>query len=173
MKKRRASDSDFKQRFQIGEVVIVVVVLFIMGLVAVIGYNIFTELNNDIQADPDLTNATKAEVDSLHSRYPATMDGAFITAFGLLYLLAIIAAFFSDSHPVFLIIVIIIIVLLLLAAGLISNAWEELNTDSDIGGSFQTDFPMTNYVLSNFLLVIAIVGMSIGGVMYMKNRYLS
>ncbi len=152
----------------IAESLQIIIVLFIFGLLAIITYNIFTDVNTDIQASSDISAEGKEMADSLHSRYPATMDGAFLLIFILLWILLLVAIWFFESNPLFMIIVIIVLVILLMAAGMLSNFWEEFSIDADF--SYADQFPSTYFILNNFLIVMATLFISVVATMYMKGR---
>jgi len=126
-------------------------------------------VNDDVQADDDVGNLSKAKLDNLHDRFPDTMDGAFLTIYGLLFLVGIVASLLVESHPVFIVIIIILMAFLMISAGFISNAWEEFAQDDEVV-SFSSSFPYTNWILSNLLLNIAVMLITFGGIIYFKQR---
>ena len=163
----RNSISRSKKGF-FGPAITIVIALFIMGLLAIVSYNIFTDLNSDIQADADISTDAKAMSSSLHARFPSTMDGAFLFVFILLWILLLVSIWFFDSNPLFAIIVLIVLIILLIAAGMFSNFWEEMATTTDF--DFASSFPSTYFILNNFLLVMSVVSISAFITLYMKSR---
>jgi 4-hydroxybenzoate polyprenyltransferase len=164
---KRNSISGSKKGY-LAESLQIVIVLFIFGLLAIITYNIFTDLNTDIQASDDISASGKELADSLHSRYPATMDGAFLLIFVLLWILLLVAIWFYESNPLFMIIVIVVLIFVLIAAGMLSNFWEDFSIDADF--SYQDNFPSTYFILNNFLIVMSTLFISVIATMYMKGR---
>lgn len=77
-KKRSASDSNsaYKQGNASVEVVIVVAVLFVFALAAIFIYDFFTDITNDIIADPDYSDTATAPARNLHAQYPSIFDTA-------------------------------------------------------------------------------------------------
>jgi len=163
---KRNSLSGSKRGF-IETPVTIIVGLFIFGLLAIIGYQVFGELNTDVQAS-DLNPEGKELSSSLYARYPATIDGAFLFMFILLWILMLVALWFMDSNPLFLIVIVVIFTILLVAAGMFSNFWEEISTEPDF--DFATSFPSTYFILNNFLLVMVVVALSGLFAIYMKGR---
>jgi len=147
----------------------VLIVLVVFGIISVLAYITMNDLTTDIVADPDISDATKDNLSSLNSRMPSTLDGAFALALGLLWLLVIVSSFLIDAHPAFFIVSIILLIALLFAASLISNAYEEFETDAEYS-SAASEFPMTSYIMKNFLIVILIIGGSVALVLFGKNR---
>lgn len=164
-KRRLASKKGFIQ-----DLALILVFLVVFAILAVVGYQVFTDLNTDLQADPDMSNASKAISDDLHNRYPGTLDGAFILFLGLIYVFGLVAAFVSDNHPVLLIVFVILIVFIMLAAAMLSNTWEEFVDDPELG-SFGSNFPMTDFVINHFLSVIGVMGFTVLLVAFIKNKW--
>lgn len=155
--------------FAFGEAIQLLLVIVIFAVLSVVVYKAFSEVNDDLQSDPDLSTTAKAEIDSLHDRFPDTFDGAFITILGLLFLTGVVASLLVESHPAFIIVVIILMAFLMVAGGFMSNSWEEFMTDDELS-SFGASFPMTSWVLSNLLLVIGVMTITFGGIIYFKQK---
>ena len=147
----------------------VLIVLVVFGIISVLAYITMNDLTTDIVADPDISNATKSNLTSLNERMPATLDGAFALAFGLLWILVIVSSFLVDAHPAFFVISIVLLLVLLFSAGLISNAYGEFETDPEFS-SYASEFPMTSYIINNLLVVILVIGGSVGLVLFGKNK---
>lgn len=137
----------------IGDVIMFVVILFALGLASLVIYPMFTEVNDDVQADSDMTPQTKSTMSGLVARYPAFIDGAFILVFILLSVAVIVASYFLDSHPLFFIIVFIMLVVTLLIGATLSNAHMELMEDSDFS-TLSATFPNTHWLMSHFVEMI-------------------
>lgn len=146
----------------------ILIVLFVFGIIAIASYNIFGELNTDIQASDDLSSDAKLMSSNLYARFPETIDGAFLFIFILLWIVLLVAIWFYDSNPLFIIIVFIVMVFLIIAAGMMSNFWEDMATSDDF--DYASDFPSTYFILNNLLLVMSVLTMSVIGTMYMKSR---
>ena len=151
-----------------GEIITVVIVLAIFGVISLLTFNFFTDINNDIQASSDMNTEAKASVNDLHSRFASTFDGAFIVIFTLLWILGIVAAYMSDNNPLFLILIVVALIFLLIIAGFMSNVWDDISSDEDI--NYTESFPFTNFILDNFLITAGAIIGSIVTTMYMKAR---
>jgi len=163
---KRHSISKSKKGF-IEMPVMIIITVFVFSLLAIVGYQIFGELNTDVQAS-DLNTEAKLTSANMYARYPSTLDGAFLFMFILMWILLLVSLWFVDSNPLFVIIVVIIFVILLIAAGMLSNFWEDFSTDPDF--DFASNFTATYFIMNNLLLVLTVVMFSGLFVMYMKNR---
>lgn len=146
-----------------------VIVIMLFAVLSVVSYKVFDDLNTDIQADDDVSPAAKAKVEDLHSRFPGTFDAGLVTIFGLLFLAGIIASLVVDSHPAFLIVILILMAFISLAAGFLSNTWEEFMADGELS-VFEDSFPMTDWLLDNFMLIVGVTTLVFGGIVFFKQR---
>jgi len=151
------------------ESLLVLIVLMVFALIAINGANILSDLTTEITGDTDVAQEAKDEITDLESRYPANLDGAFALAFGLLWLVTLITSFMVDSKPAFFVVSLVLFIGVLIAGGLLSNAYDEWSGDSEIS-TFADEFPMSNFILQNLIMVLLVLGGSIAIVMFAKTR---
>jgi hypothetical protein len=149
---------------------LIVIVLIAFAMFTIVGYRVFNDLNDDIQADPDLSNQTKTVVENAHTAYPNTMDNGFLIILGLFWILTIVASVMIDSHPMFLVISIILFILVLGLGMMLSNSFQEFASDSEYSG-FDASFPITFWVISHLLHVLLVYGATILIAMFAKTRF--
>lgn len=146
-------------------VIIGVVLLFIVGFSGIFAYDILTELNDDIQNDDTFDNSSKQLSSDLTTNYPSIMDGGFFMVFALLWAAILIMAYFFEEHPVFLFVGVLVLMALLWVGGHLSNTYEEFATDEDFS-PFATAFPLTNFILNHYVVVMLCVIASMIIVLY-------
>lgn len=151
------------------DVMLVFVVLIAMAFVSLFGYLVFDDINTDFQNDDDIDADVKADVSSLHTRYPGTMDGIFVFVFSFLWLAVIISAFVIDTHPVFFILGVLLLGFVIFVGAVLSNTYEEIRSETEFL-TFADGFPMTNFIIDNLALAIVIVGMTVMLSLYAKQR---
>lgn len=151
------------------DVVTIIVVIFVFALVAWIGYTFLKDINTDLQADADLSADAKAVSSNITTRFPAIFDAGFMLILFLLWVAILISSYLIDTNPVFFMVSIIVFAIAILVAMAVNSGYSEMLTDSDFS-SFSTDFPMSHFILNNIVWVTLIVGLSIGVVLYGKNR---
>lgn len=152
------------------EVLTVIIVLVVFAFSVLAGRMILTELNDDTQLDDSLGDEAKGVMAEQDARYSSLFDGLFVFLFILLWGVVIVSAFMIDSHPIFFIFTVILLIMSFVVAIYIGNVYEEVVDD---GGEFQDaadTMPMMDWILSNLLLVAIVVGFSIVGVLFAKNR---
>jgi hypothetical protein len=151
------------------ELLFMIAVLFMIGLVAFVGYRMFTEINTDMQADNTISAEAKAASSSLYSRFPSIFDSGFIFVFVIIWISILVSSYFIDSSPAFFIISLILFAFTIVVALGLNEGYEAILQDSEFS-TYNTVFPMTNYIISNLPLVAVIVGFSILIVLYAKAR---
>ena len=97
--------------------IMVLIVLTLFSVLTIVGYKIFNDLNTDIQADNDVSDTAKSNLNSLNTRFPTFMDNAFIIALVLLTILAIAFSFYIDTNPFFFIVAIVLLLAVLFIGG--------------------------------------------------------
>ena len=152
------------------ELIMVVLVLLGMAIIGLVTNKLLTDLNTDIQADPDLSTTTKATAQNLQTGFPSWMDNAFLFATILLWILIIVSSFMIDSHPAFFIISLILLIFSFSIVMMLSNTFEEFATDSNYIG-MDIDFPITFWVMNNLLTMAIAMAGSVLVTLYGKNKF--
>lgn len=151
------------------ETLLVLIVLFVFAIIAINGASIFSDLTAEITGDTEIAQEARDELTDLEARYPSNLDGAFALAFGLLWLVTLITSFMIDSKPAFFIVSLVLFIGVLIAGGMLSNAYGEWTDDEEIS-VFADEFPMSNFILDNLIIVLLLLGGSIAIVMFAKSR---
>lgn len=147
-----------------------VVVLFVLGLLFVLTYKPFTELNDDIQADVNLPNESKVLLQDDVDRYPSTFDSAFGLILFFLWLAILIGAYYVDESPFILIVGIVLLVIIIIIAGFLNNAYAE-TVSQDEFSSYIDSFPITNFVFNNLIIFVLVMMITVFVTMFIKNRF--
>jgi hypothetical protein len=148
-----------------------IVLVFVFVMISFFAYKGLSEINSDLQSDPDIQQEAKDQLGDLNTRYPTTFDGLVVLIVVLLWIAVMIFGFFSDNHPVFYALFFIIIIFLLILGGIFSNVWDEVKTDSELS-ALSLSFPKTNYIMDNYLLFVGVICFSGLIAMFVKNRLL-
>lgn len=134
----------------------VMIVLFIFGIMSIAAYMTFDSINDDIQAAPDLNDNTKATSQNLYNNFAPTLDAAFLMAFVLFSIFAIVSVFFLDTHPVYFILAVVLLFAVFIVGGFLANAWDDVMSD-DALAPYANDFRASSFIMGHLLE-------SIGGV---------
>jgi len=149
--------------------------LLVFLLIAVLAFvnlsvgKAFGEINDMIQSEDELGNTSKGVMNDLEQRYSGTMDGVLAMALGLLLILCIGIAWMSTSNPLLMVVAVVLMIMIPLAGALISNSWDEFTSDSEFSSEV-VDYPVTNWVLDNYLIVSLIFVVVMVSTMVLKER---
>ena len=144
----------------------IIVALISFGMLSVIGWSIWNEFSPEIRTEINTPEAN-ATMDVVDNNFIPLMDGGFMFVFIGLWVFAIIASFMIDTHPIFFVISLILLITILAASAFLSNMYVEFMEDPSYSG-YVTAFPITNFILSNLLIVTIIIGASIMLALYAK-----
>jgi hypothetical protein len=148
---------------------VLIVLVFAFILFGIIANMVFNDINTDVQADDDINASVKAKVQDLNTRFPSFFDGLFLFFLILMWALVIVASFNIDAHPIFFIVTIVLLIFVFLVGGEIGNVYEEITADSEIS-TIAAGFPISNWIMSHFLIVIIVIGFSIVLVLFGKSQ---
>lgn len=159
LKRRRVVLILASKKGQFLQVALAIVIILVMAIVSVFVFQASDSLNDSFQQDVTLTNESKATYDSLNTAYPSLFDGIIMLVFVGLWVLSMVVAFNSDSNPLLLFISLFIIAALAVVGMILNNVWVSVYDSSESGG-FAQQFPMTNFLLDKYLLVVLVMGFS-------------
>lgn len=151
------------------EVVIVAAILFTFALAAILVYDFFTDLVDDITDDDDYSATATAPVTNLEAQYPSIFDTAFVIILGALWIATIVSAFQIDTYPVFFGISVLALIIVLVVPPILANAFEETMTDETTTG-LTDSFPVMNYVMTHLLQFSIFIGASVLISLYAKTK---
>jgi hypothetical protein len=75
----------------------------------------------------------------------------------------------NRTDPLFLIFTIIMLAIVFIVGGYLSNTYDDFIADDTYAG-IETQYPISHFLISNILIVILVVGFSVGVVLYGKQR---
>ena len=148
----------------------VVLVLIAMAIIGLVSYNLLSELNDDIQVDPDLKANVKATSQDLTTGLPIWLDNAFLFATVLLWVFVVVASFVVDTHPAFFVVTLILLIFAFGVTMQLSNTFEELTMDDEYVG-LDAEFPITYWIMNNLLIIVIMMGASVLVTLYGKNKF--
>ena len=138
----------------------IVIFLFAFGILTFFIFKTSDTINDVIQEDTELTNESKAIYDDFNDSYPNIFDAAFIMAIIVLWITALIFSFFIDTNPLLFGIIIFLLIFIFYIGASLSNQFSDIMDESD-NAVQAAEFPMTNWVFDNFLVIIVIISFTI------------
>jgi len=151
------------------DTILVLIVLTIIAIVSILFYKVQYDINEDIQNDTNMSAYSRSVSQNNTDRFPSLFDNIFLFLFVMFWILVLVSSALTDTSYIFLVVTVIILVLILLLGGVVSNAYEELRTDSDLV-SYGDQFPLTNFIMEHLAIFLLFIGGSITLVMFAKKR---
>lgn len=140
------------------DVIFISVILFMFSIGFFVVYNISYTVT-DSMIGISAINQSAAAVQALRGSQ-AVADRMDYVVFGLfigLVLALIISGWFIGGNPIFMVIYFLVVVMGVVFSTVLSNTWET-TTQSSIFGTTITHFPLTNNLMSNLPVYIAVIG---------------
>lgn len=152
------------------EGITILVVIFILILVAIMGHEIFNDVNNIVQEDSQISDSAKDHMQTSYTNYPKVIDGIFIFLLVGLWIAAVSFAFFIETNPVFFIMSIILIIIVLIVGAIISNAYVEISQDEGLSNPVEIAMPISYFIMSNLVVTILVIVSSIAIALFAKTN---
>jgi hypothetical protein len=131
---------------------LVLAVMLVFGLMIIVGYKVFTSYNDKWQVNPSIDTASKATVDTLHTRYVGLFDGIFMFVFALLAVMLFVSSAFIGTRPEFFFITVILAVFAIGVSAVMSNVYESVAT-SDQMNTTSSQFNFIPFIMGKLPLV--------------------
>ena len=151
------------------EVIMIVTILFAFSIVAIVTYDFFGDIMDNVIADPDISATATAPTEGLHARYPSVFDNAYIIILIALWIGAIVSAFQIDTYPIFMGLSVLALIIVLIVPPILGNAFEETFADETASG-LTDSFPAMFFIMTHILEISIFIGASVVIALYAKSR---
>lgn len=124
------------------------------------------EITDSINNDPSSGAEAKTIITEANENFPPFFDNLVTVALALLWIGALVAAYFIDSHPIFFGIAVLLFIGVLFATIAFING-----VDDTIDSSFANDkvtLPKSTFIIEHFLEILVVMGFTIMIVLYAK-----
>ena len=138
------------------------------AIVFVIGWMMMSKINAELQGS-GISATGKTIVQDTTDNYVSWFDGIFLTAILLLWAVALVLAFQIDVHPIFFIFTVIIYAILVIISAVLGNTFYDFASNAGIS-AYADAFTIIPFVMSNFVVIMVVIGFSVVAVMYGKAR---
>jgi len=145
------------KRGQAQEVLLLGVVLLVLAIVILIGFRMISDFNTEFQSNPEITEGSKESMQRYTDSFPRVFDGIYVMALILLIVVVLISVFLIDTHPVFLAVGIPALMAVLFVNVILANVVDDVGKSSGLV-SLYDQFPMMQFIASNWLPIMAVVG---------------
>ena len=142
----------------ITDIIYISVIIFIVALAGLIfltmSNNVYPKLLNTSLAENPAANATmRAARDFSEARTDYMITGIII----LLLIALLVFAYIASASFIFIVIYIVLLIVAGVLAGIFQFAWEKITESSTLAAGL-ANLPMVDFILSNFLTLMVVVG---------------
>ena len=157
-----------KKKGSLLDPLILIVIIFIVGFVAILGFKIFGSVNDNLQANDVLDSDQKEILQTAHDTYISVFDIGFLIIFIMFLIAIIVGAFLIDTHPIFLPIFLFLAIILIMITGILGNIYYDMTTQEF--ATERVQFPIIMFVMDNFIKMIVAVILISAVSLYAKSR---
>ena len=140
------------------DVILVAVVLFTFGMAFFVINFVGNTMNTNLVAVATI-NESDAAVNAFGSMADTVdrLDYVLFALFLGLVLALIVTAWFVGGYPIFMFIYFLVIVVGVVISAVLANVWESVTSEVVFGATI-ANFPITNNLISNLPIYVAVVG---------------
>jgi len=132
------------------ETLVIIIVVVVLAIGSLFSYVVFSDLNDDIQSDLDLSNTTKNMTQNLVDIQPVLLDNVLLFVFVMFIIGVIVSVFLLDTHPIFFFINVVLVLCMLAGSLLLANATDDIFSDASLS-TYAAEFPFTTWVMTHLL----------------------
>ena len=147
---------------------IAIVVIFAFVMVSMFGYKLMNDLELDIKADINSTEAVEA-YDEVHDRYPAVFSGLIVLVLMGFWAFVLVAALMSNEHPVLFMFSFILLIFVIIVSMILGNFYEEFFQDSEFSG-ITGAFAIPHFIMTHMLEISLIIAVTALVVMFVRSN---
>ena len=127
-------------------------VVLVLGIMFTMGWAIFSQVNDKIQDNSQISTLGKEIVQSSTDRYVTLFDNLFLTAFIALYIASLILAWNVDINPLFFFLSIFIFAIIVIVTASFGNVFYDYSQQTTISG-YVDDFNIIPFVFNHLVQV--------------------
>jgi uncharacterized membrane protein YhaH (DUF805 family) len=147
------------------ELIFLLVFVVAIAMVALPMQDLVTELNTELQAEPDLNQGSKDIMQEVEDSYAPMVDTGFIMLVVFFWIAMLIGSYMIDTYPVFIIIFIFLIAITVILGAEFSNMYAEMGEEYQLN-----NFPMMTHFFNNIVIYLIVIGFSTSMVMFAKYK---
>tara|TARA_R100001143_G_C3349883_1_gene128917 strand:+ start:16 stop:528 length:513 start_codon:yes stop_codon:yes gene_type:complete len=147
------------------DIMFIIGVLLFFGMIILFGFRISSAYDDQIQGMSEIPDNAKDASSSLTGQYTGILDNVFLLLTIGLAIVSLILAGMVRVHPVFIPIFFIILLITVFVAGVASNIFQSIASNSNMVG-YASQLTFTSTVLEYLPLFIGVFGTLLMVVMY-------
>lgn len=145
----------FNKKGTILDFLYIVVILFIFGIVSMIMFPVFKEVNRGLNESGVPVEQLQLSVD-IEDKYVNITDGIFLFILIGLSIATLIGAFMINTYPAFYPIAAFLLGIFAIVNSILSNAFSEV-ADAPTISDYSSQFLITNFVMNNLPVIMLVI----------------
>ena len=149
------------------EVIAALLVISILGIFYFVSDLATQNINDGIQNSTAINNESKAVFQNTATNYSGWSDYAMLSIFIIVWLMALISAWFTDESPIFAVVSILLFIMVIIGAVFVQAAITEVLENDAFSEQYQ-NMPITVFLVENMIYLLVAMGLSIGLLLYLR-----
>lgn len=133
------------------------IMLFAISMSFIVAFFALGELNDSIQANPDVPAIAKSGIQNNTDRFDTVLDWTFVLIYAAVIIGSVIISYVLPTNPGLYFGLVIVIVIISAIAGYLANAYVMISEEDSLSATF-TNYPMMSYIIQHYLLFTMITG---------------
>lgn len=153
----------------VSDLILYVIIIVVVAFVGLITLRLMTQLDDNFQANSQLSTEGKAITADIRARFADVVDNGFLIVLIGFALAIIIGASIIYTHPALYWISIPIIVFIVFMAAMYSNIFYNFYTDGGFSAEIGS-LTIMKFVMDKFPIFITVIALVVAFVLYGKSR---
>jgi len=141
----------------IDDAVYFVIMFFVVGISLVLVSIVMGGINNAVQDAPQMPNISKETMQSQTTSFNTVWDYTTLIVFFAIVAGLLGLAWILPTNPIVVFAMVIIIGGIGAVTGYLANAWIDMTSGVDAFSSASANFPVLNFIISNYLVFVVAV----------------
>lgn len=152
------------------DIAVIGVMTFIIAIFFVIIATTFTPIFSAFQNNTVVANNTLAvaSFQSGQTNIINRLDYVLLILFICFVIFSLVISYFISAYPIAVFFYYLALIIISVVTAVLSYVWHNMKDTPTILSTIQTQFPITNHILTNFVLYMAVVGFLSVIAMYAK-----
>jgi hypothetical protein len=121
------------------------------------------DVMNPVMQDELKSSESKAAFQDYYDRTPSNLDTAFVVILVLLWIFAVVSAFFIDTHPVWFVVSLFALIFILAGAAIVSNTYIDFHDSLELASSLPKIYFVMDHLVEFIIAISASVMLALFG----------
>jgi len=153
------------KKASVQDIIFIIISIVVIAVGSLIVYKIHNSINTEFQASSDITSKGKLAMSQIDNMFPTVLDNSFLLLVIGLCIVAIALAAMVRVHPVFFVFFIIVMVIIVFLAGVFSNIYQGIASQSEFT-ALADNLTFMTFTMQFLPFITGVMGFVLSFVMY-------